>query len=226
MMRAIAAAAALALASAAHGQIQVIRFTLSGTIDQVTPPGGPIQPGNPFVFSYTFSTNAPDAIPEPAIGQYTAIRETEGQIGSVVLPGYAVGIIDVADNTALGDRYNGTAGAAVSQAEWELIDFGSAAFTGDALPKDLNLADFEVARFTWWIATSEASGNITGLVKEVVAPCYGDCNNDGALNIADFTCFQTEFVTLQTWYPDCNVDWQINIADFACFQAAFLAGCP
>ncbi len=57
------------------------------------------------------------------------------------------------------------------------------------------------------------------------APCYPDCNNSGNLTIADFTCFQAEFVAGNP-YADCNNSGNLTIADFTCFQAAFVAGCP
>ncbi len=55
--------------------------------------------------------------------------------------------------------------------------------------------------------------------------CYADCNKGGSLTIADFICFQGEFVQ-QTAYADCNNSGTWTIADFICFQAAFVAGCP
>ncbi len=57
------------------------------------------------------------------------------------------------------------------------------------------------------------------------APCYPDCNNSGTLTIADFTCFQAEFVAGNP-YADCNNSGSLTIADFTCFQAEFVAGCP
>jgi hypothetical protein len=55
--------------------------------------------------------------------------------------------------------------------------------------------------------------------------CYADCNGDGALNLADFGCFQTKFATGQL-YADCNGDGALNLADFGCFQTKFAVGCP
>ncbi len=60
---------------------------------------------------------------------------------------------------------------------------------------------------------------------EVVA-CYPDCNNSGTLTIADFICFQGEFVAGNLAYADCNNSGSLTIADFICFQGAFVAGCP
>jgi hypothetical protein len=55
--------------------------------------------------------------------------------------------------------------------------------------------------------------------------CYADCNGDGALNLADFGCFQTKFATGDS-YADCNGDGMRNLADFGCFQTKFALGCP
>ncbi len=56
--------------------------------------------------------------------------------------------------------------------------------------------------------------------------CYPDCNNSGSLTIADFICFQGEFVAGNLAYADCNNSGSLTIADFICFQGAFVAGCP
>ena len=57
------------------------------------------------------------------------------------------------------------------------------------------------------------------------APCYADCNADGALTVADFGCFQTAFVA-GNLYADCNGDGLLTVPDFGCFQTRFVAGCP
>jgi hypothetical protein len=57
------------------------------------------------------------------------------------------------------------------------------------------------------------------------APCYPDCNGDGALNLSDFGCFQTKFA-LGDPYADCNGDTVLNLSDFGCFQTQFALGCP
>jgi outer membrane protein assembly factor BamB len=56
-------------------------------------------------------------------------------------------------------------------------------------------------------------------------PCPVDCNGDGALNLADFGCFQTRFAQGDP-YADCNGDGVLNLADFGCFQTRFAQGCP
>ena len=60
-------------------------------------------------------------------------------------------------------------------------------------------------------------------------PCYADCNQDGALNLSDFGCFQTKFVlglVSGDPYADCNGDGVLNFADFGCFTTKFALGCP
>ncbi len=61
---------------------------------------------------------------------------------------------------------------------------------------------------------------------EPVEGCYPDCNGSGTLTIADFICFQGEFVAGNLAYADCNNSGNLTIADFICFQGAFVAGCP
>ncbi len=58
------------------------------------------------------------------------------------------------------------------------------------------------------------------------APCYPDCNNSGGLSIADFICFQAEYVAGNLAYADCDQSGSLTIADFICFQAEYVAGCP
>jgi hypothetical protein len=55
--------------------------------------------------------------------------------------------------------------------------------------------------------------------------CAADCNDDGALNILDFVCFQGIFQAADP-DADCNDDGALNILDFVCFQGLFQAGCP
>ncbi len=55
--------------------------------------------------------------------------------------------------------------------------------------------------------------------------CYADCNEDGALTIGDFGCFQSRFASGNA-YADCNASGGLTVADFGCFQTRFAAGCP
>lgn len=54
---------------------------------------------------------------------------------------------------------------------------------------------------------------------------YPDCNLSGSLTAADFSCFQTQFVTAHP-SADCNASGSLTVADFVCFQGRFVAGCP
>ena len=66
---------------------------------------------------------------------------------------------------------------------------------------------------------------LTGVCPVGPVICYADCNEDGALTVADFGCFQTAFVAGDP-YADCNADGSLTVADFGCFQTKFVAGCP
>ncbi len=77
------------------------------------------------------------------------------------------------------------------------------------------------------VATFRFDGAYTGIVFVPDAqPCYPDCNGSGGLSIADFICFQAEYVAGNLAYADCNNSGGLSIADFICFQAAYVAGCP
>jgi hypothetical protein len=89
-----------------------------------------------------------------------------------------------------------------------------------------------------WAVTGEAVGfdlscDMTGDLKVnqddvnavLAVLCYPDCNGDGTLTVADFGCFQTQFVA-GNMYADCNGSGTLTVSDFGCFQTAFVAGCP
>jgi probable HAF family extracellular repeat protein len=63
------------------------------------------------------------------------------------------------------------------------------------------------------------------LVRGLPEFCYPDCNADGSLTVADFGCFQTQFVASHP-YADCNSDGALTVQDFGCFQSKFVVGCP
>ena len=69
------------------------------------------------------------------------------------------------------------------------------------------------------------NGPAVGAQTAILVLCYPDCNEDGALTIADFGCFQTRFVAADP-YADCNGDGALTVADFGCFQTRFFVGCP
>lgn len=62
--------------------------------------------------------------------------------------------------------------------------------------------------------------------------CYADCDQTtglGVLDVFDFLCFQSEFVSGDPAACDCNVTTGPSVCDvfdFLCFQSAFVAGCP
>jgi len=54
--------------------------------------------------------------------------------------------------------------------------------------------------------------------------CYPDCDNNEALDIFDFLCFQDAFATTDP-YADCDSNNVYDVFDFLCFQDAFVTGC-
>ena len=87
--------------------------------------------------------------------------------------------------------------------------------TGFTTPGGIGLRGF---------TTSTSTNDIDDFTEEG-GGCYPDCNEDGALTVADFGCFQTAFVAANM-YADCNGDGQLTVPDFGCFQTSFVAGCP
>jgi outer membrane protein assembly factor BamB len=69
---------------------------------------------------------------------------------------------------------------------------------------------------------------VTGVGTDVRAyrdaGCAPDCNDDGALNILDFVCFQGLFQAGNEG-ADVNGDGVLNILDFVAFQGLFVKGC-
>lgn len=67
--------------------------------------------------------------------------------------------------------------------------------------------------------------------------CFADCDNNGDLNVNDFTCFINEFAAAMALpvarqvehYANCDsstVPPVLNVEDLMCFINAFAAGCP
>ncbi len=76
------------------------------------------------------------------------------------------------------------------------------------------------------IESLDAPNDFTSSMSiSITEVCYPDCDQGGALTIADFGCFQTKFVAGDP-YADCNGSGQLTVADFGCFQTRFVAGCP
>ncbi len=86
-----------------------------------------------------------------------------------------------------------------------------------------------VAKLVWGDARTDVNDiyaqNVNADGSLGPAPCYPDCNGDGALNLGDFGCFQTKFA-LGDPYADCNGDSLLNLGDFGCFLTRFALGCP
>ncbi|MEQ8317560.1 MAG: EF-hand domain-containing protein [Phycisphaerales bacterium] len=79
----------------------------------------------------------------------------------------------------------------------------------------------------WRPARNKTEGGVqVSLPYEVYGSftCTADCDDDGALTIFDFLCFQNAFAAGES-SADCDGDGQVSMDDFACFQAAFMAGC-
>ncbi len=62
--------------------------------------------------------------------------------------------------------------------------------------------------------------------------CYADCDTStgaGTLDVFDFLCFQTSFVSGEPYACECDPSsgpGVCDVFDFLCFQTAFVAGCP
>jgi hypothetical protein len=62
--------------------------------------------------------------------------------------------------------------------------------------------------------------------------CLADCDQStggGRLDVFDWLCFQTRFVSQDPYACDCDVSTGYSVCDifdFLCFQNAFVAGCP
>lgn len=88
--------------------------------------------------------------------------------------------------------------------------------------------DWAAGRFRGW-AWGENVGWINlddGTHFVGIQLCYADCNGDGTLSVADFTCFRNAYLNGDTSVADCTGDGALTVADFTCFRNAYLAGCP
>lgn len=112
---------------------------------------------------------------------------------------------------------------------------GNALWTGtvacySTVPSQKGRLDGTIGAGLIKLAWSDARADANDIYAQHVSPdgppaCYPDCNLDGQLTIADFSCFQSAF-TQGRAYADCNSDGALTVADFACFQSGFVAGCP
>ena len=74
------------------------------------------------------------------------------------------------------------------------------------------------ASYTFDDVTEAASIDVLAL------NCANDCNEDGALNVLDWICFQPEWQAMSP-AGDCNGDGTYDVLDFVCFQQLFQSGC-
>ena len=78
--------------------------------------------------------------------------------------------------------------------------------------------------------SQDVNGN--GVPDECESTCYADCDQTtgiGGLDIMDFVCFQTRFVSQDPYACDCDISTGpgvCDLIDFICFQSAFVSGCP
>lgn len=74
-------------------------------------------------------------------------------------------------------------------------------------------------------------GMLTTFTVAAAAPCLGDLNNDGFVNLADFIVLRSQFGRLDCSVASpCSADLDgngsVNLADFITFRAAFGTTCP
>jgi len=125
-------------------------------------------------------------------------------------------------------RWNGNDDEALLLNDQVLVQTGVTA-VGEAVIDDLATGDdaffiSDNGRYVIFEATLDDGREGAFLLDLGAGDCFADCNEDGELNILDFTCFQAAFVASDP-EADCNEDGMLNILDFTCFQAAFVAGC-
>lgn len=87
------------------------------------------------------------------------------------------------------------------------------------------VASEPIVRVNWLAVSGEVINTGIDEVAWDTAICSADCNADGALNVLDFVCFQSEWMS-QTAAGDCNADGAFDVLDFICFQSVFVTGCP
>jgi len=103
---------------------------------------------------------------------------------------------------------------------------------GSTAQNDFELSIGGRARFTG-SPTTGPNDEFLGTIDDVLiydvaiidAPCYADCDNNTALDIFDFLCFQDLFA-MGDPAADCDGNTTLDIFDFLCFQDAFATGCP
>lgn len=91
-------------------------------------------------------------------------------------------------------------------------------------PTAVVLADFDGDGRVDLASSNDSDKNVSIRLNRSCRSCYGDCDGDEVLTLADFACFQGRFLRGDP-HADCNHDGQLTVADFGCFQTRFVGGC-
>ncbi len=76
------------------------------------------------------------------------------------------------------------------------------------------------------VVQAEGTWDAVGLaLNDGPAPCFADCDSNGALNLDDLDCFVLAFLAADL-AADCDASGALNIDDVDCFVTSFLGGCP
>ncbi|MFM9996726.1 MAG: S8 family serine peptidase [Phycisphaerales bacterium] len=89
----------------------------------------------------------------------------------------------------------------------------------------VTLAAPGIRKLRWRDPAGGAFAGLDNICIRSVQACYADCNGSGTLTVADFGCFQGQYV-LGDMYADCNGSGNLTVADFGCFQGKYVLGCP
>jgi serine protease AprX len=117
----------------------------------------------------------------------------------------------------------GMAASGAGFAEWTV----TASSTAGSHPVTINITSISYGENF----TGQQQGNY------LVSACYPDCDNNGFLNVEDFSCFIDQYAAaLQlphaqqvTHYANCDNSLTapvLNVEDFSCFINKFATGCP
>lgn len=173
MRRTMLIATAIAGLTAAAGA-DIYEFTFTGEIDSVAGSApAPIVVGDGFVFRYRFDSNAADSDGAPNFGLYVgAMEQPSLAIGGWAGGGLGTGDIGVLDNGFAGDGYSATVQSPLIFASVSMTNLGGGAFDSDALPLDLDLADWDIPNFAVEVLVGpaywNASGTVTGFSSRIV----------------------------------------------------------
>ncbi|MCH8271508.1 MAG: hypothetical protein IH985_09915 [Planctomycetes bacterium] len=108
--------------------------------------------------------------------------------------------------------------------EWDGTSWTLAATTGPS-PRNRHAMAYDSVRGVTVLFGGD-DGAPNGETWEWGCECYPDCDGSGTLDFFDFLCFQSSFVSGESYACECDPDPACDIFDFLCFQNAFVAGCP